>query len=320
MIEDYNLEDEIKSKYFLDYFDYSEVRLLENDNKECHRCGKKLEALTPLNNNFYTLPCWDCSDEINNDVLTEGLLKGIDKFYNEILGDRYYQMFFVDDTYIHSTFPHTYETFKRSVLSLSPPSRKDIWFLDFLPGYPHIISPQNIDGLKIVNITRLYGEPILEKDKIIVGDYKIYPPDLIDYRGKQFTRYSIYKSKDNSRKRKRLKVNSIYAARLYETPDPEVLSFFRVFKNDKPVDVKTISHQDFVVIKLAIMRNKDFMRLLFDAILETLKITEILKDTVFIKNTVKLTTDRKKSKNIFNLLWSYNSEYKINNIINISII
>ena len=312
----------IKSRYFIDYYDYCEIKLQTLPDDHCYKCGKKLEPLTLLDPDFYTMPCWDCSSTrvSNREVATESVIKNIKEFYGKLLGDRYFQLFIVDDIYLKTTFPHNYEVFKRAVISLNPPSRKDIWFLDWVPGYPKIINQDNIKGLKIVNITKLYTEPELKKDVIRVGEYEILLPELIKHNKKAFSRYTIFgEDKKGSRKRKRLKFGE-YDVRLYDTSVKSVKSIFKILKDGKEVNTSELTYQDFVIIKLSLMRDKDFMRILFDIIMETLRTVGVYKDSVFLKNTITVSTNPKKANNIFNLLWSADSEYKLDNIINISIL
>lgn len=312
----------IKSKYFIDYYDYCEIKLQSLPDDHCYKCGKVLEPLTLLDPEFYIMPCWDCSSTriSNREVATDSIIKNIKEFYNKLLGDRYFQLFIVDDIYLKTTFPHNYNIFKKVILSLNPPSRKDIWFLDWVPGYPKIISQDNINGLKIVNITKLYREPELNKDVIRVGDYEILLPELIKHNKKSFSRYSIFgEDKKGDRKRKRLKFGDT-DIRLYDTSDKNVKSVFKILKNGEEVNTSDLTYQDFVIIKLALMRDKDFMRILFEVIIETLRYVGIFNDTVFLKNSIIVSTNPKKANNIFNLIWSSDSEYKLDNIINISII
>lgn len=312
----------IKSKYFMDYYDYCEIKLQTQPDDHCYKCGKKLEPLTLLDPEFFTIPCWDCSSTriSNREIATESIIKNIKEFYNKLLGDRYFQLFIVDDIHLKTTFPHNYEVFKKVLISLNPPSRKDIWFLDWVPGYPKIISQENINGLKIVNITKLYKEPELNKDIIRVGDYEILLPELIKHNKKSFSRYSIFgEDKKGDRKRKRLKFGDT-DIRLYDTGVKNVKSIFKVLKDGQEINTSELSYQDFVIIKLALMRDKDFMRILFDIIMETLRTVGTFNDTVFLKNSIIISTNPKKINNTFNLLWSADSEYKIDNIINISII
>lgn len=312
----------IKSKYFMDYYDYCEIKLQTPPDDHCYKCGKRLEPLTLLDPEFFTMPCWDCSSTriSNREIATDSIIKNIKEFYSKLLGDRYFQLFIVDDIYLKTTFPHNYEIFKKVIISLNPPSRKDIWFLDWVPGYPKIISQENINGLKIVNITKLYKEPELKKDVIRVGDYEILLPELIKHNKKSFSRYSIFgEDKRGDRKRKRLKFGDT-DIRLYDTGVKNVKSIFKVLKDGQEINTSEISYQDFVIIKLALMRDKDFMRILFDIIMETLRTVGTFNDTVFLKNSIIISTNPKKINNTFNLLWSADSEYKIDNIINISII
>ena len=65
------------------------------------------------------------------------------------------------------------------------------------------------------------------------------------------------------------------------------------------------------------MRNKAFTKLIFNIVLEVAKNIGILRDSVFLKNTVTIDPDKEAG---FNLLWTPLSEYKSEDFINLSII
>ena len=81
--------------------------------------------------------------------------------------------------------------------------------------------------------------------------------------------------------------------------------------------IRYLTYQDYVIIKLALMRNKKFIRLVFDIILEVAKFSKVIRDSVFLKNTVML--DPSKSLDV-SILWTPISEYKKSDNINISIL
>lgn len=317
-----NLDNEVKQTHFLDYQDFCEIKLQNKVDEDgyCYKCNKPLEPLTYLDPDFYYQPCWICHAKrrtgIDRDSLTENLRKAIHEFYGKIVSDRYYQLFLVDDIYPHTTFPHTYNVFKKAVNSLSPPSRNDIWFLDWVPGYPKIISIDNLSGIKIINITKLYDKFSLEKDVICVGDYEIKMPELTKFDSRHHSRYSIL-NKNGDRKSKKLKLGD-KCIRFYNTDDDSVKSIFQLTKNGEEIPIRSISYQDLVIIKLAIMRDKAFLRLIFDIIEELTRSIGILRDSVFLKNTVIL--NPKKEDIIGTIMWTSICEYKIDNSINISII
>jgi hypothetical protein len=316
------LANEIKENHLMSYRDYCEIKMIYNPTKDgsdyCFRCNKFLEPLTYLEPNFSYIPCWDCAPKKKTEVdfLTSGIIRNIKEFYSKILGDRYLQLFVIDDIYFKTTFPHEYETFKKVVNSLNPPSRNDIWFLDWNVGYPKIISLENLQGLKIVNITRLYNVFELEKDHIDIGDYRIILPEVVRFDQKRQSRYSLFTNGD--RKTKRVKVGDI-CYKLFNTDDPNVKSILKLQRKDgSEVALRSVSYQDYVIIKLAIMRNKTFMRLIYDIIYESFKFMGYYRDTIFLKNTVCL--NPKKSDIFFNLIWTPLSEYKNDKYINVSII
>ncbi len=320
--DEQELEKEIHEKHLMSYGDFCEIKLIYTPNKDgsdyCFRCNHFLDPLTYLEPNYAYLPCWDCAPKKKTEVdfLTEGIIRNIKDFYSRVLGDRYLQLFVIDDIYFKTTFPHEYNTFKKVVNSLNPPSRNDIWFLDWQIGYPKIISLENLQGLKIVNLTKLYPNLTLEKDYIEVGNYKINPPEIVRFDQKRQSRYSLFTNGD--RKTKRVKVGDI-CYKLYNTDDPEVKSIFKLTRLDgSEVALRSVSYQDYVIIKLAIMRDKNFMRLIYDIIYESFKFMGYYRDTIFLKNTICL--NPRKSDVFFNLIWTPLSEYKKDNYINVSII
>lgn len=312
-------EEELRSNHFMGYQEYCEVKLMnpESENGLCYRCGRKLEPLTYLDPEFYYCPCWNCAPKRKSekDAQVESILRNMKEFYSRLVGDRYYQLFLVDDIYFKTTFPHDYNVFKKVVNSLDPPSRNDIWFLDWVPGYPKTISMENIEGLKIVNLTKLYDSVVLDKDSVIVGDYEIKFPEFVPFNYHHHSGYSIT-NQNGERKSKRLKLDD-QCVKFFNTEDDNVKSIFKLYKGGDEMPIRNLTYQDYVIIKLALMRNKTFIKLVFDIILEISKSVGVIRDSVFLKNTVLLDPDKKGGLNI---LWTPISKYKTDNYINISII
>lgn len=310
---------ELRQKHFMNYRDFCEVKLMEEKTEEnvCYRCGKSLEPLTYLDPDFYYCPCWNCTPKRKSekDAQVDSIIRNMKEFYSRLIGDRYYQLFLVDDIYFRTTIPHDYNVFKKVVNSLDPPSRNDIWFLDWIPGYPKIISMENLGGIKIVNLTQLYDNVSIEKDSVVVGDFEVRFPEFAAFDSKHHSRYSIL-NPGGDRRGKRLKLGD-QCIKFYNTEDDNVKSIFKLYKNNEEMPIRNLTYQDYVIIKLALMRNKKFIRLVFDVALEVAKFSKVLRDSVFLKNTIIL--DPAKSLNV-SLLWTPISEYKIDNNINISIL
>ncbi len=311
-------EETIKKQHFSDWATWLETKLLlpVSEDSLCYRCGQPLPPLTYLDPDFYYLPCWNCLPKRSRRSLTDeiyGMIK--DYYYGKVLGDRYYQLFIVDPIYYRSTLPHQYSVFKKIVSLLKPPSRNYIWFLDWVPGYPHIISTDNIKGIKIVNITDKYTIDS-GKNKIKVGDYEVLMPECGKYE-LHYSRYSLFNTKA-PRKSKRIRVDGDRCYKLYDTSDPNIKSIFRIMKDGEIVDPLSISYSDFVVLRLVLMRNKTYLRLIFDILMSALKHVGIYSDSVFLKNTVEL--DPLKADISFSLLWTASSEIKNSNNINLSIL
>ena len=314
------LEKKIKDNYFVDYRIFLEKKILSEITEDdiCYRCHTELSPLTFIESDFAKLPCWECSSKKKSDrqLLTEGILRNIKEYYyNKILGDRYLQLFIVDDIYFRNTLPHDYGTFKKLINSLEPPSRNDVWFLDWLPGFPKIISIDNIAGLKIVNMNEKLNI-VYEKDYIKIGDYTIKFPEIISYDSKHHSRYNIF-NKNGNRRAKRLKIYGDKCIKFFNTEDDNVKSIFKVTKSGEDVSMKSLSREDFVLMKLCIMRHKPFLKLVFDVLQEMLKGTGVYSDSVFLKNTINI--DPSKNFN-FSLVWNYVSEFVDPKTINVSII
>lgn len=312
-------EEELRNKHFMDYRDFCEVKLMgeESEGDFCYRCGTKLEPLTYLDPEFYYCPCPTCipKRKSEREAQSENIIRNMKEFYSRLLGDRYYQLFLVDDIYFKTTLPHDYNVFKKVINSLDPPERNDIWFLDWVPGYPKIISMDNLRGIKIVNLTKLYSGISFDGDTVCVGDYEIRYPEMVDFDQKHHSRYSIT-NPNSDRKAKRLKLGD-QCIKLYPTENENTKSIFKLYKDGSEMPLRNLTYQDYVIIKLALMRNKKFLRLIFDVILEISRSVGTIRDSVFLKNTVQVSSEREGG---LTLLWSALEDCKIENYINISII
>jgi hypothetical protein len=315
------LEKEILDNYFIDYRIYLESKILSPVTEDgiCYKCGKELRPLTLLEKEFAYLPCWDCASKKKTDrlLLTESIQRNIhDFYYNRILGDRYLQLFIVDDIYFKNTIPHDYSVFKKILNSMDPPSRNDIWFLDWIPGYPKIISLENISGLKIVNINNNCKDIETSNNHIKIGEYDIEFPELVSYDSKHHSRYNLF-NKNSNRRAKKLKFAGDKCIRFFNTDNDNVKSIFKLTKNGEEVAIRTLSHKDFVLIKLTLMRNKVFLKLIFDIILEIIKNSSVVKDSVFLKNNILVDP----SKNLeFSFTWTSVVDDAKEDVINISVI
>ena len=315
------LEKYISENFFIDYRIYAESKILSPVTEDgiCYKCGKELKPLTLLEREFAYLPCWECASKKKSDrqLITEGIQRNIHEFYyNRILGDRYLQLFIVDDVYFRNTIPHDYSIFKKILNSMDPPSRNEIWFLDWIPGYPKIVSLDNISGLKIINLSNDCKDIESSSDKIKVGEYEIEFPELVSYDSKHHSRYNLF-NKNSNRRAKKLKFAGDKCIRFFNTDNDNVKSIFRLTKNGEEVAIRTLSHKDFVLIKLTLMRNKIFLKLIFDIILEIVKNSKIFKDSVFLKNSIVVDP----SKDIeFRFTWTSVIDDADETAINISII
>lgn len=310
----------LKERHFLEFRDWAEICLTSPPDSDsyCYRCNRPLIPLSWLDPEYYLIPCWSCVGrrKAERQVMTENIIRSIhDFYYSKVLGDRYFQLFIVDPIYFSNTLPHDYTVFKKIISKLSPPSRNDIWFLDWNPGYPKVITPDNLPGLKIVNLSSLYPEVVIEKDMLKVGEFNILLPEQVSYDAKHQSRYSVLNQRGD-RKAKRIKIGD-KCYRFYNTGNDNVKSLFRLVKDGVEVPVASLTHQDYAIIKLALMRNKSYLRLWFDVVMELVKSVSEVRDSVILKNTV--TVNPKKS-GVLNLVWNSKSPEVRDGYINISIL
>lgn len=319
------LVNHLEYSHFLSYGSYYEnLMLSKEDPVFCFKCNSEKQPLTWIDKEFYYLPCWNCIKRKSEiEEARDDIIKNIKSFYKKITGDRHFQLFVLDDIYSESTFPHRYSTFKEVLKLLElPKDREDLWFLDWSPGYPKIINRDNINGIKVVNLTGCFKKFINEKGRILVDDYEIVFPEKVPLDSKHYFRYNLLNASSN-RKTKRIKLPSLKntngdqdCIKLYNTDHNSWKSLFKVYKGSMPVNVNEVSHQDKLILKLAIFRNKTALKLIFETIYELLKGVHNFRDGIFLKNTVLINP----SKTIdFNLTWTVEEE-KYNEFINISIL
>lgn len=320
-------EKHLIKEHFINYQEYCEIELThqqKNLDNFCFRCNKYKNSLSTLIKDFYYLPCRLCSNSLtrksDKQEIINIIIKNIKLYYDYILNDRYLQLFLIDGIYHKSTYSHDYLEFKKVLGKLDLPSRNDIWFLDWIPGYPKIISISNLTGIKTVNLTDNY-KIISEKENIVVNNYKILFPEIVPYDKQHFSRYNILNLNSN-RKTKRLKLdNSSNCIKFFNTPETEVKSIFKIVDNktNELIDINSLSYQDYTILKLVLLRNKNYMRMVFSIILELMKSCNKFKDSVFLKNSVKLNQDKDP---IINISWTpyTNNINDDNKLINISIL
>lgn len=293
-----------------------QTKLMEED--FCYKCGEIREPLTPLLPSYYLLPCWECIGDRKTDRAdqTNNILRNIKDFYGMILGDRFYHLFISDPLYYDLTIPHSYDTFKKVLSKLSLPSRNDPWFLSFSSGYPKMICEENIEGIEIKNLKGRY-EITQDKDFLKIPGYTVYPPEQVQYDPKHHYRYSLFNT-TSERKTKRLKIGEKCIKFYDKEGTQDCKTFFQVVKDGEgPVPVECLKEQEIWVIKIGIMRNRGFMKLLFDSLLEILKSVSYYTDEVFLKNRVLISPDKDKN---FRLGWTLGVQQLSNDYINLSIL
>lgn len=314
----WTLEEQLRDTNFLRYQEYAEISLQNPRGPEsyCHRCAEPRRPLTYRERDVYYLPCWDCLGSRKLDIreARAGIDLNIKDYYSRVQGDRYLQLYLIDDIYFQNTFPHDYSEFKKVLGKLDLPDRKDIWFLDWVPGFPKLVCTQNIQGLKIVNLSKLYN--IQSSGKILqINDYQVNFPETTKYDVRHHARYNVI-NPESDRRTKRLRIpGTPDCVKFYNNQGPSK-SIFRITRQGKEVNLEDIEYQDLVVLKLCLLRNKVFLKQIYDIVYEILDYTGTYKDAVFLKNTITL--DPTKTLGL-TLTWTPLDKLPDNNI-NISIL
>ena len=311
-----SFEEHLLKYHFLRYREYCELELMKgkDDDFFCYRCNKYRNPMTFLMRDEYYLPCWNCTKErkAERKEAIQGIQRNLKEYYNKILGDRYFQLYIIDPIYFRATLPHNYSEFKKVLGMLELPSRNDIWFVDWKPGYPKIISTQNINGLKIINLNDYY--PVKStKDTLRINNYEIVMPTTVPYDVRHHCRYNLI-SKTSDRRTKRIKLASNENCIKFYNTKGEFKSIFKIIntKTGEDVDLDDLTYQDYVIIKLALLRNKSFVRLVYEIVYEILKSSYIFRDGVFLKNTIMMNPDT--SLRRFNFSWIPEDDYDKNDI------
>lgn len=307
---------------FFDYNSYCETKLLRPYSETCYKCNKEKNPLTPLEPDFYYLPCWGCSssNEIDKKALTDCILKNINVFYSRFISDRFLQLFILDDIYYKNTLPHDFKEFKSVLGQLEIPDKNSFWFLDWKLGYPKIITKENLDGFKIVNISHLYKVEETENKELLINNVKIQKPITVPFDQKHYYKNSIFNVIDTNRTKK-LKVAIDKCYKFYNTGNNTTRSIFNLTEEGEKIYFNNLTVQDYTIFKLAVLRNKAYLKIIQEVVNSLISDSRVsdFRDTVFLKNSIKLRPIEEGGV-IINLVWNPVENILLNsNCINISI-
>lgn len=299
------LREHLKDVHFLTYPVASEISYITTDEggEYCYKCGAPKTPLTFITADSLKVPCWDCLSSKEQRGFGVSIREEIKDYYQSVLTDRYLQLFLLDPIYFDSTLPHNYQVFKGILSKLDLPNRNAIWFVDWKLGWPRIISSENIQGIEIKDLGKLYK--IEEgKDFIQVNKYRISAPVPVKYDQIHHGRYNIFNpgGTRNSKRIRLLKSDQCY--RLFNNEGRETWkSLLQITDlSGHEVEISKISPLDLLTLKLCLMRNKSIMRVIFQVLETALEQVTEFKDEVFLRNTITLepkpSKDKTKVKNL----------------------
>ena len=311
-------ERHLKEFHYLDMYQYYEMMKFTDSISR-----PPISYLTPSTEMY--LPNLSKAKSINERNLFTNLIKeNLREYYSNIIGDRFFQLFIIDDVYFNNTLSHQYEEFKdiiRVIQKRDDRDRSEAWFLDWILGYPRIISNENIDGIKTVRVDQLYSVDTSQPDKIIVNNYIINLPELLNMNYTNYPKYNIF-SNSKGRNTRRLKLDpkkrpSPYL-KFYPHKGSEVQSILQITdsRTGEPVDMDRVPKLDLIVLKLLTMRSRSYMKLLCEVLEVVCDSVNLITDGVFLRNSVEI--DPKKNHKV-NLSWLPSECSMDEEFINISI-
>ena len=312
-----NLEQHLKDWHFLNIQDYYEMDPIRPEEERCCKCGSYRFPLTYIEPKGYFLPHWNCLRGYEKNQYVKSIRSTIIDFYSKVGSDRFLQMFLISDVYFSATLSHTYDEFKGVLKKLQKPERNKIWFLDWIPGFPKTLCLDNIEGIKVIPIDQYYKVKS-SLEKIEVNDITIKFADLVPFDFRHHSRYNLFNQSPNVRqvRRLRLKDEKDRCIRFDAPDDPNSgFSIFKLEKDGQKIKASSLGELDLLVVKLLLLRNKNFMKLIQSVFGELTQNAKTLSDSVFLKNTITLGSTR---GNNIHLSWTPNITKE--NYINISIL
>lgn len=306
-----DLEKHLREDHFLDIFSFYEMsskRLIDN------------LPLTYIVPDHYNLRDWDSiKRKYEKKQITLTIQDAIIDYIGKVITDRFLQMFLVGPIYFDATPTHTYEEFRSVLKGIQEKDRNKIWFLDWFPGFPKMICKENLHGIKLVEVDSIYRVSSSD-DKITLNHYTVKFPDLIPLDTRHYGRYNIFNvgpAAKRETKRLKIKERDDYCVRFFSKPSSASKAIFQITDDrGNPVRPESLGELDLTVLKILLLRNKNFLRLIRDVIRETTRQCGLYSDSVFLKNTV--TIDPEKMKVRANISWT-GSEAR-EDFINISIL
>lgn len=311
-----NLEQHLEDWHFLKIQDYYEMDPIRPEDERCCKCGSFRFPLTYIEPSGFFLPHWNCLRSYEKAQYIKSVREAMQGFYNRVGSDRFLQMFLISDVYFSATFSHTYEEFKGVLKKLQKPERNKIWFLDWLPGFPKTFHQDNIGGIKVIPIDEYYKFKS-SSDRIEVNDIVVNFADIVPFDFRHHSRYNLFNQSPNARqvRRLRLKDDKDRCIKFEPLDDSPAFSIFKLERAGQRIKPSDLGELDLLVVKLLILRNKNFMKLIQTVFGELIQNASVVSDSVFLKNTVSL--GQTKGSNI-QLLWT--PELVKENFINISIL
>lgn len=284
-----DLEQHLKEQHFLEIQDYYEMDPIKSEDERCCKCGSERYPLTYIDPGRYFLPHWSCLRDYERNQYSKSLQEAIINYYSLVGSDRFLQMFLISDMYFSATPSHTYLEFKEVLKGLEKPERNKIWFLDWLPGFPKTISRRNLQGIKVIPIDQYYTVRS-GFNKIEVNNITIHFASLVPFDSRHHSRYNVFNTSPTTRQVKRLRLRDEKDQCVrFEAPDVgEGLSLFRLERDGQRIKPGNLGELDLLVVKMVLLRNKTFMKLIQSVFEELVKGARVLSDSVFLKNTISL--------------------------------
>lgn len=289
-------------------------------NRTCWECGAKRPLLSPLIHDDYILPCPKCGSR-------EEIMAVVEKFVGRGISDKYFQEIICSPTWIPRTLKYSFKILKEFLKSGDPDySKKSRITIDFKPWAPQEISMRNSEGLIIkryhdipkpvsTESGQCFQYTLPDSKKVI----QVRLPEVIPFDFRHHSRYSIFNTKEYTRKTKRLKfTNSQDCIKFWNTGVKDYKGILRLEDQDgNPLRLSDFTEPEQKLIKLSILRTRPILDILQKVYLELSRFSKSLKDYVFAWNDIPLY-----QKNVTScvLVWDSDESKYEDALINISIL
>ena len=292
-----SIENHLQERHFIGYQDYYEIITTEIPFIGCWKCGEPRYILSPILPDIH-LPCSCCMNPGNKQGIQEirgDFFSKIRDYQGKIIKSRYYQYILaLSPGQREQLLPKDIKIQSDNLLALKRTSgsridKSSIFTVQSVLGRSPEISARNLGALKMEVTEFKITQDGPGKWKLGDTGLTLALPEVVPFDPKHHSRGSIL-NPGAKRTTRRLKLSdSGDCIKFWNSPNLSVKSI--LFLSDS--SGLPVSYQDLSVdlrwkIRAGILKTKPILVRVLEIYNEILKYTEILKDQVFLLNTVEI--------------------------------